>query len=126
MAKYNVSIVIPYYKKYEELRYAIEYNWEQFHSVNEVIFIIDEKINNLEIFSYLNNYHVNFRFFVNTENHPWRNPAVVINKGIKEATSEKIIILSPETILTSCSLKNLIENCDENSFSLGQIIFMTN
>jgi len=62
---------------------------------------------------------------MNCENHPWRNPAIVINKGIKEAISEKIIIISPETILLKDSLKNLIDSCDDKSFSIGQIIFMT-
>ena len=126
MTKYNVSIIIPYYKKYEEFRYSIEYNYEQFQKVNEVIVMIDERIDYLESFSFLNNYNVNFRFFMNQENHPWRNPAIVINKGIKEAISEKIIIISPETILLKDSLKNLIDNCDDKSFSIGQIIFMTN
>jgi hypothetical protein len=126
MAKHNASIVIPYYKKYDELRHSIEYNYEQFQTVNEVILIIDEAMENPEIFSFLNNYNVNFRFFMNCENHSWRNPAVVINKGIKEAVSEKIIIMSPETIILDDGLINLIENCNDDNFSVGQIIFMTN
>ena len=126
MIKCDVSIIIPYYKKYEEFRYSIEYNYEQFQKVNEVIVIIDEKIDNLDSFSFLHNYNVNFRFFMNSENHPWRNPAIVINKGIKEALSEKIIIISPETILLKDSLQSLIDSCDDESFSIGQVIFMTN
>lgn len=125
MDKHNVSIIIPYYDKYNELRYSIEYNYEHFQKVNEVIIIIDEKIDNLESFSFLNNYNVNFRFFMNIENHVWRNPAVVINKGIKEAKSEKIIVMSPETIIVKNSLENLIYNCDNNSFSVGKVIFMS-
>jgi hypothetical protein len=126
MTHYDVSIIIPYYHKYEEFRYSIEYNYEQFQTVREVIVVIDEKINNLEMFSFLNNYNVNFRFFMNCENHSWRNPAIVINKGIKEAISEKIIIISPETILLKDSLINLINGCTVNSFSIGTILFMTN
>ena len=46
--KYNVSIILPYYKKFNEFKYALEYNYKQFESVNEVIIIIDQNIDNLE------------------------------------------------------------------------------
>lgn len=124
--KYDVSIVIPYYKKFDELRYALEYNYKQFEMMNEVIIIIDEYIENLDNFAYLKNYNINFKFYMNDITHEWRNPAVVINKGIKEAISKKIIILSPETIILENSLINLINNCDDTSFSVGIILFMSN
>jgi len=125
MKKYNVSIVMPYYKKINELKFAMQYNYKELEKVNEVILLIDEYLDNLDQFSFLMNYNINFKFFMNSENHSWRNPSVVLNRGIKESTSEKIIILSPETIILENSLQYLIENCDESSFSIGMILFIT-
>ena len=121
----DVSVIIPFYNKLEEFRTSIKYNYDQFQKVNEVIVIIDEKIDNPHIFSFLFNYNINFKFVMNEENHPWRNPAVVINKGIEIAISDKIIVISPETILLKNFLFNLSSNCDKKSFSVGLVIFTT-
>lgn len=122
--KYDVTVVIPYYRKYNEFMYALLYNHKYFEQMNEVIILIDENLDSLTDFAYLNDYNINFRFFMNEENHGWRNPAVVLNKGINEAKSKKVIIMSPETIIMEDSLKKLIDNCDDESFSVGPIIFM--
>ena len=119
----DVSIIIPFYKKLSEFRTSILYNYKQFQEVNEIIVIIDEEIKDLSIFSFLQDYNINFKFLMNNENHPWRNPAVVLNKGINTATSDKIIIISPETILLDGCVKNLVENCNNDTFSVGLIIF---
>ena len=121
----DVSIIIPYYKRLEEFRYAFSYNYEQFCAVKEVIIIIDEPITDLSVFSFLKVYPIHFVFLMNTEQHPWRNPAVVINKGIEIATSEKCLIMSPESILLPNAIRNLVEGCTDTTFSVGTVQFMS-
>jgi hypothetical protein len=123
---YDLSIIIPYYKKEDEFKYALYYNKDQYKLAKEVILIIDEPIDNYSKLDFLMSYGINFRIFMNTENHEWRNPAPVINHGIMSATSKYCIILSPETILLDDVIKNLLENTDDESFSVGQVIFLKN
>ena len=120
--KLNVSIIIPFYKKLDDFKYALNYNKHQFEKVNEVILICDEIvcINN---FVFLKEYNINFKFFTNTENHQWRNPAVVINHGIKQAISDYIIILSPETILMENAIIHLVKNTNNTNYCIGRIVF---
>ena len=123
---YDVSIVMPYFKKLNELKYSIEYNFIYFQQVKEVILVIDEYIENTNIFAFLHNYGINFKIFMNQDNKiEWCNPAVAINCGLRNAISEKLVVISPETILLENSLVELIENCDEKSFSTGRVIFMS-
>jgi hypothetical protein len=121
--KYNTSIIIPYYEKYEEFKFALELNKDQYSLVKEVIIVFDQIID-ISQFSFLLNYNINFKFYTNTETHEWRNPAPVINHGLKMASSEYCIILSPETILSKDAIKYLMDNVDENTFCIGQVIFL--
>jgi hypothetical protein len=120
---YNTSIIIPYYQKYEEFKFALELNKDQYSLVNEVIIIFDEIID-ISNFTFLLTYNINFKLYTNTETHEWRNPAPVINHGLKMASSEYCIILSPETILSKDAIKNLMDNVDENTFCIGQVVFL--
>lgn len=73
-SKLDVSIIIPFYKKFDELKYSLIYNAIYFSQVKEVILIIDESIdhNNLSKFLYILNHDINFNIYVNSENHEWR------------------------------------------------------
>jgi hypothetical protein len=126
-SKMDVSIIIPFYKKFEELKYSLVYNAKYFSIVREVILIIDEPIEkeNVNRFLYILNYNINFIIYVNSENHDWRNPAIVINFGIKQSNSTKCIIMSPESIFLNNGIQELINNTNDNTFCVGQIIFMT-
>ena len=125
MSQYDVSVIIPYYKRLEEFRYALTYNHEQFAQVREVILVIDEPIANLAIFAFLKQYPIHFVFLMNQESHPWRNPAVVINKGLLAATSEKCIVVSPESILSPDAIRALVNGCTDYTYAVGQVRFMT-
>jgi len=120
----DTSIIIPFYKKYNEFLIALKYNSHQFELAGEVILVIDEPID-IARFNFLQEYNINFVFFMNTESHPWRNPAVVINKGILSATKTYCIIISPESLLLDNSLINLVINTSEESFSVGNVLFTT-
>lgn len=120
----NTSIIIPFYRKELEFDYAIRKNFEQYGLVKEVIIIFDEP-DDLSKYNYLLNYNINFVFLMNKEKHPWRNPAVVINEGIKKASGEHCIVLSPETILIVDALKNLLKYTTDDTFCCGSVLFMT-
>jgi hypothetical protein len=118
----DVSIIIPYYNKYDEFKFALDLNKDQFEKVNEVIIVCDEVIG-AEKFTFLLDYNIKFKVFSNTENHEWRNPAPVINHGLKEASSKYCIIISPESILCKDAIKILLDNTDDNSYCMGKVMF---
>lgn len=82
-----------------------------------------EKIENLYYIKQYSN--IKFNFYINTENHPWRNPAVPINYGIKQAKGKYIMIISPESIFVNDVVDKLYLKCikKENIFAYGNIIF---
>ena len=121
---YDLTIILPFYKKYKELKYALPYNYNEYKKAKEVIIIIDHLVDHDKL-SFLSDYDINFKFFNNERNHPWRNPATTINKGIKEASGKYIMIFSPESILFNNVVDNLYKNCSENTYSYGNVSFMT-
>jgi len=121
----QTSIVLPFYKKHSELEFSLYFNHIFFEKVKEVILVFDEP-EDLDKNHYLSKYpNINFVFYINSECHPWRNPCVPINHGIKNSTGEYIIVLSPETILLENSLENLLLHTTEQTFACGKIIFTT-
>ena len=116
--KLDVSIIIPFYRKFDEFKYSLIYNAKYFSLVKEVILIIDEPIeeNNLNRFLYILNYDINFVIHINTEHHEWRNPAIVLNYGIKNSSSNKCIIMSPESIFFNNSIEELIDKTTNETF----------
>jgi hypothetical protein len=61
--KFNLSIVIPFYRKLEEFKYALQYNKSQFERANEVILICDEVVcieDFIFLSEYVDNYNKNF------------------------------------------------------------------
>ena len=121
---YNLSIIIPFHEKYKELEFALPYNYKEYKKALEVILVIDHKIEFKKL-AFIKNYDINFKFLENKVNHPWRNPAVSINKGIREAKGEYIMIFSPESILFNNVVDNLYKNCNEKCYTYGNVSFMT-
>lgn len=123
--KYDLSIIIPFYKKYEEFSYTLNKNEKQYELAKEVIIIFDEVIDKNKYLFLKEKYsNINFKFFMNIQNHSWRNPVISINQGIKNSSGEFIIILSPETILMDNAIYNLIKTTSDNTFTVGLIIFI--
>lgn len=124
MKKLDVSVIIPFYKKESEFKFAIEKNYKQFKNIKELIIVFDEPIN-IDQYKYLFNYKINYKFYQNDEKHPWRNPSVVINFGLAQATGKYCIVISPESILLDNAIHSLVCECDENTFTVGSILFTT-
>ena len=104
---------------------SIAIHWGTFALANEVIIIFDQIVTTDNL-TFLNMYgNINFVLYTNTEDHEWRNPGIVINFGIKKATSTYCIITSPESILMPDAIHNLVINTNDTTFCVGSVIFMT-
>ena len=122
----DLSIVLPCYKRSEEFAFALQYNHTQYAMAKEVIIIFDEIIEDYSKYNFLFLYpNINFVFYINKENHSWRNPAVVINKGLEYATSTYCLVMSPESILLENVIQNLYKNVNEQTFCCGSVVFIT-
>lgn len=122
---YDLTIIIPFFHKIEEFRSSLKINSSQFEKALEVLVLVDHKINTRSL-NYTKKYkNINFTFHINSENHPWRNPSVPINYGIKKAKGKYIMIFSPESIFVNNIVDILYQNCvkHKNIFTYGNIIF---
>ena len=125
---YDLTIIIPFFHKIKEFRSSLKINSSQFEKSLEVIVLIDHKIDPNSL-NYTKKYkNINFSFHINSENHPWRNPAVPINYGIKKAKGKYIMIISPESLFVNNVVDRLYQNCvkHKNIFTYGNIIFTSN
>lgn len=125
---YDLSIIIPFFHKVKEFKYSLKQNYQELEKALEVIILIDHQ-EETQLLSYIQEYdNINFSFFINSENHPWRNPAVPINYGIKKAKGQYIMVISPESIFVNNVVDKLYLNCVKNNndiFTYGNIIFTT-
>jgi hypothetical protein len=121
----DTSVILPFYKKHNELEFSLHFNYTCLEKVKEVIVVFDEP-DNLENNNYFKYYSkIPFVFYMNNENHPWRNPCIPINYGIQKSTGKYIIILSPETIILDNALETLLENTNDETYACGSVIFTT-
>ena len=121
---YNLTIILPFHQKYAEFKYALPYNYNEYKKAKEIIILIDHTLDRKKL-AFLEDYDLNFKIFNNKVDHPWRNPAVTINKGIDEASGKYVMIFSPESILFNNIIDNLYKNTNETTYSYGNVSFMT-
>lgn len=128
-----ITIVYPFYRKDVEFNYVFQnYN---LHVLNNIvglrlIIVIDDPTHYESSISMLNDlvakslikFHV--KVIINDYRHDWRPPCKAINVGIRHANTEKILVLSPETIILKNSIDKLERACNEHSFSLGLVQFI--
>ncbi|KYK22659.1 hypothetical protein AYK24_00095 [Thermoplasmatales archaeon SG8-52-4] len=127
-----LSVVIPFYKKLDELKFSFEtYNLQQFKKHNaQLVIVVDDPEQSEELKKYL--YYVSkeqnlkIKMLLNPNSHEWRNPAKPLNVGIKNADGKKILVMSPESCFASSdAISKLVSNCDHYKFSHGDIKFCT-
>lgn len=130
MRKENVTIVMPFYKKYKEFNLVFsKYNKQIFNRYRNLELIISAddpfEVDKLIDFCHkeVQNSQINFsiKIFVKRDPHAWRPPSKAINVGIKRSTFEKIIVISPETIVLPGSIESLVKHAGASSFSSGII-----
>lgn len=123
-----VTIIMPFYKKYQEFFTSFEYhNYNEFnrYPMIELIISVDAPEEIEDLLSYLKNKThdclFSIKVLLNRESHDWRCPSIAINQGIQQARYEKILVMSPETIALPGSIDQLQYSCDNQHFSLGVI-----
>lgn len=98
---FNVSIVLPFYKRLDDFKKVLLKNAHYFQRNGiEVVIVLDEPSEEHGLINFVTNFpFISFKIIINREAHPWRNPSKVINVGIKHASFDYILVMSPETEL---------------------------
>src|ERR1043165_7633290 len=89
-SNFEVSVLLPFYKKYDEFRSALQTNAPYFERNGiEVIILMDSPQQEEELVALLKQYpFINWKVLINRQPHPWRNPVKVLNVGIKQASKK--------------------------------------
>lgn len=125
---FDVSIVLPFYKKLKEFKRVLPKNLSFFQRNGiELIIVLDTPEEEMELVTFLNEFpFLNARIIINRSPHDWRNPAKPINVGIRNSNYKYIFVASPETELLTDVLYQLryILQYYPNSFAIGQVAFL--
>jgi hypothetical protein len=123
---YCLSIILPFYKKINEFKRVLPRNAKYFERNGiEVIIVIDEPTEQQELLNYIKHYpFINWKIMVNEKEHSWRNPAKVINVGIRNSTKEYIMVMSPESEIINDSISLLRKTLHyyPDHFAIGRVI----
>lgn len=125
---FDVSVVLPFYKKMEEFRKALPLNAPFFQRNGiEVIICLDDDSEESELLQFISTYPlINWKLIVNHREHVWRNPSKTINVGIKHATKKYILVCSPESEFYTDAIKIMrtyLEYYDRH-FAVGRVAFV--
>lgn len=84
---FNLSVIIPFYKKMEEFRRVFPINRKYFERNGiEVVIVLDTPDEREELLSYIMQFpFINWRVIMNDKPHDWRNPAKPLN-GVSPKT----------------------------------------
>ncbi len=124
---FDVSVILPFYKKLDEFKLALPINAPFFERNGiEVLVIMDEDSQQAEVLELIQTYpFINWKVIVNHQPHIWRNPTKAINVGIKHATKQYVMVCSPESeFLTDAIylLRSTLENYPHH-FAVGTVAF---
>ncbi len=119
----NLSIILPFYHKLEEFKQTLPHNKQFFADGMELIIPIDEPDSEPALKEFLDSQNLPIPYIIrsNKKAHEWRNPAKVINVGIKLSSKDKILVMSPETLCISNLYKELYDRCTLHNFTLGRV-----
>lgn len=125
---FDVSIVLPFYKKLKEFKKVLPKNLSCFRRNGiELIIVLDTPEEEVGLINYLNEFpFLNAQVIVNRIPHEWRNPSKALNVGIKNSSRKYIFIASPETELLTDVIYQLryILQYYPDSFAIGQVAFL--
>lgn len=122
---YNVSIIMPYFKKKNELQFSLPLNYPYFSQKGvELILVVDEPASISE-FDFLSDYPLlQYKIMVNNTPHSWRNPSKAINVGIRHANRKYILVMSPESIFAGNVIALMRDAYLEQSYVTGFVHFI--
>ena len=126
---FNLSVIIPFYKKMEEFRRVFPINRKYFERNGiEVVIVLDTPDEREELLSYIMQFpFINWRVIMNDKPHDWRNPAKPLNVGIRHATKKYIMICSPESEMLTDVIYILRKSFEDYSnyphYAIGRVCF---
>lgn len=124
---FDLSVVIPFYKKMKEFRKVFPKNRPYFERNGiEVIIVLDCPNEKEELLEYVKQYpFINWRIILNDKPHEWRNPAKPLNVGIRHATKKYVMVCSPESeFLTDAILilrQSFEDYADTPHYAIGRV-----
>lgn len=125
---FDVSIIIPFYKKINDFRRVLPKNAHFFQRNGiEVLIILDEPSEEEPLLDLIDQYpFINFKIIINRIDHKWRNPSKVLNVGIKAASNNHVMVLSPEVELVNDVIYKLkyIVTYYPGTFATGVVAFI--
>lgn len=125
---FDVSVILPFYKKMEAFRKALPINAPYFQRNGiEVVICLDEDSEEEELLKFISAYPlINWKVIVNHRKHEWRNPSKTINVGIKHATKKYVLVCSPESEFYTDAIKIMREHLEfyEQHFAVGRVAFV--
>lgn len=126
---FQVSVVMPFYKKISEFKKALNIN-APFFSRNgvEVVISMDDNSEERDVIEVMMSYpFINWKLVVNDTTHSWRNPVKAINVGIRHATKKYILVCSPESIFYTDAIYIMRKHIEyyPNHFAIGSVAFAT-
>lgn len=98
-SNFDVSVIMPFYKKFNEIKLVLPANAKFFQRDGiELIIVMDSPDEKDELLDFINGYpSLNWKIIANCKSHSWRNPAPALNVGIRNASNKYIMICSPES-----------------------------
>ena len=125
---FDVSVILPFYKKMEEFRKALSVNASYFQRNGiEIVICLDEDSEEKELLRFISTYPlINWKVIVNHQKHEWRNPSKTINVGIKHATKKYVLVCSPESVFHTDAIKIMREYLEyyDRHFAVGRVAFV--
>lgn len=126
-ANFDISIILPFYKKLEEFKKVLPLNSKYFNRNGvELIIVMDEPSEKDGLLELIKSYPlINWVIIVNENPHIWRNPAKAINVGIKASNKNFIMVCSPESIFETDVVFQLLSVVVfyKFSFAIGDVYF---
>lgn len=125
---FDLSVVMPYYKKISDFRITLEKNasYLQRNGI-EVILCLDSPDDEEALIRLIKNYPlINWKVFINRVPHAWRNPSRAINVGIRNASNKYILVMGPDSQMYTDIIAEFsyMAHHYPGSFFTGEVCFL--
>jgi len=125
---FDLSIIMPFYKRLMQFTEVLKVNAQYFQRNGiEVIIVMDEPTESEGVIRLIKQYpFINWKVVVNENEHEPRNPAKVINVGIRCSVKKYILISDPEKEFFTdivLQMRELLENYPKH-YTVGTLAFV--
>jgi glycosyltransferase involved in cell wall biosynthesis len=125
---FGLSVVMPFYKRLPQFTNVIKINARYFQRNGiEVIIVMDEPTEKDGVIELIKQYpFINWKVIINEQDHQPRNPAKVINVGIRHATKKYVLVTDPEKEFFTdviLQMREILENYPKH-YAVGTLTFV--